>query len=73
MIKVKLQKLSGDNISNAMAEDFAREVQKDFKNHVCDIHPKRISYLIVTVRKSGIKLKKGSFCCPEFKKTIQIK
>ena len=73
MIKVKIQKLSGDILSNDIAKDLARKVQNDFKSHVCDIHPKRISYLIVTVRKSGMKLRKGSFCCPDFKKTIKIR
>lgn len=73
MIKVKTHKLSGEKLLNDLANDFAIQIQKDFKNHICDIHPEKTSYLIVVIKKPGIKLKKGSFCCPEFKKTIKIK
>ena len=73
MIKVTIQKLSGDILSNDIAKDFAKKLQKEFKSCVCDFHPQRTFYLVVVVKKSGMKLKKGSFCCPDFKKTIKIK
>lgn len=73
MIKVKIQKLSGDELSNDIAKDFCNKIQKDFKDVVCNLHPKKTSYLIVVVKKSEIKLKKGSFCCPKFKGRIKIK
>ena len=73
MIKVKIQKLSGDNLRNDIAKITAREIEKDYRSVICDIHPKKISYLIITVKKKIIELKKGKFCCPEFSKTIKIK
>lgn len=71
MIKVKIQKLSGSDIKNDVAKDIGREIEKDYKNLICNVHPKETSYIILMVR--GMKLRKGSFCCPEFKKTIKIK
>lgn len=73
MIKIKIQKLSGSDISNDIAKDVAKKMTRDYKNIICDIHPEKTSYIILVVKKSGIKLKKGSFCCPEFKNKIKIR
>ena len=71
MIKVKLQRLPGSDIKNNVAKDIAREIEKDYKNVICNAHPKKTSYIILIVRR--MKLRKGSFCCSEFKKKVKVK
>ena len=73
MIKIKIQKLSGDQTRNNIAKLLAKEMNKEYKNFICDIHSKKTSYIIIVVKKTGMRLKKGSFCCPEFKKEVKVR
>ena len=73
MIKIKIRKIQADDITYSMAKDTARIIENDHKKTICNIHPNKTSYLILTIRGTKTKLSSGSFCCPEFKKTIKIK
>jgi len=73
MIKIKIRKIQADDIAYSMAKDTARIIEKDHKKAICNIHPNKISYLILTVRGTRTNLSKGSFCCPKFNNEVKIK
>jgi len=71
MIKVKIRKIQADDVVYMVAKELAKEIEKDHKNATCKIHPKRTSYIILTIRGTKTKLSKGSFCCREFSKKVK--
>lgn len=73
MIRVKIRKIQADYFAYNAAKTLAKTMEENHRKDICDLHPNKMSYMIITVRGTGMKLSKGSFCCREFSDKIKIK